>query len=86
LSNARYVINRLAVYFGSLISNWQILEAIGVDYIDESEVLTPADHAHHVEKHNFNVPFVCVGSGGINVWNEAITDCLTRDAGTLVKH
>jgi len=37
----------------------QILEAIGVDYIDESEVLTPADHAHHVEKHDFSVPFVC---------------------------
>jgi len=37
----------------------QILEAIGVDYIDESEVLTPADHAHHVEKHGFSVPFVC---------------------------
>merc|ERR1712144_118291 len=37
----------------------QILEAIGVDYIDESEVLTPADHAHHVEKHPFSVPFVC---------------------------
>lgn len=37
----------------------QILEAIGVDYIDESEVLTPADHAHHVEKHSFGVPFVC---------------------------
>ncbi|KIW09488.1 pyridoxine biosynthesis protein pyroA [Verruconis gallopava] len=37
----------------------QILEALGVDYIDESEVLTPADHTHHVEKHNFKVPFVC---------------------------
>jgi len=37
----------------------QILEAIGVDYIDESEVLTPADHAHHVEKHPFTVPFIC---------------------------
>ncbi|KAF2755935.1 pyridoxine biosynthesis protein PDX1 [Pseudovirgaria hyperparasitica] len=37
----------------------QILEAIGVDYIDESEVLTPADHIHHVEKHPFKVPFVC---------------------------
>jgi pyridoxal 5'-phosphate synthase pdxS subunit len=37
----------------------QILEALGVDYIDESEVLTPADHAHHVEKHDFKVPFVC---------------------------
>jgi pyridoxal 5'-phosphate synthase pdxS subunit len=37
----------------------QILEAIGVDYIDESEVLTPADEANHILKHNFNVPFVC---------------------------
>ncbi|MGA7969147.1 MAG: pyridoxal 5'-phosphate synthase lyase subunit PdxS [Terriglobales bacterium] len=37
----------------------QILEALGVDYIDESEVLTPADEAHHVDKHNFKVPFVC---------------------------
>jgi pyridoxal 5'-phosphate synthase pdxS subunit len=37
----------------------QILEAIGVDYIDESEVLTPADEMHHVNKHGFKVPFVC---------------------------
>ncbi len=37
----------------------QILEAIGVDYIDESEVLTPADDRFHIEKHQFNVPFVC---------------------------
>ncbi len=37
----------------------QILEAIGVDYIDESEVLTPADEEHHINKHNFKVPFVC---------------------------
>jgi pyridoxal 5'-phosphate synthase pdxS subunit len=37
----------------------QILEAIGVDYIDESEVLTPADEEHHIFKHNFKVPFVC---------------------------
>ena len=37
----------------------QILEAIGVDYIDESEVLTPADLKHHVDKHAFKVPFVC---------------------------
>lgn len=37
----------------------QILEAIGVDYIDESEVLTPADEEHHVIKHGFKVPFVC---------------------------
>ncbi len=37
----------------------QILEALGVDYIDESEVLTPADESHHVWKHDFKVPFVC---------------------------
>jgi len=37
----------------------QILESLGVDYIDESEVLTPADETHHVWKHNFKVPFVC---------------------------
>jgi pyridoxal 5'-phosphate synthase pdxS subunit len=37
----------------------QILESLGVDYIDESEVLTPADEAHHIEKHAFKVPFVC---------------------------
>jgi len=37
----------------------QALEALGVDYIDESEVLTPADEAHHVWKHDFKVPFVC---------------------------
>ncbi|KAL4916818.1 SOR/SNZ family-domain-containing protein [Aspergillus aurantiobrunneus] len=37
----------------------QILEAIGIDYIDESEVLTPADDLYHVTKHNFKVPFVC---------------------------
>ena len=37
----------------------QILEQLGVDYIDESEVLTPADEAHHVDKHLFKVPFVC---------------------------
>jgi pyridoxal 5'-phosphate synthase pdxS subunit len=37
----------------------QILEALGVDYIDESEVLTPADEEHHINKHKFGVPFVC---------------------------
>jgi len=37
----------------------QILEALGVDYIDESEVLTPADNKFHVDKHKFKVPFVC---------------------------
>jgi len=37
----------------------QILESLGVDFIDESEVLTPADDAHHIDKHAFGVPFVC---------------------------
>jgi pyridoxal 5'-phosphate synthase pdxS subunit len=37
----------------------QILEAIDIDYIDESEVLSPADDIHHIDKSNFNVPFVC---------------------------
>ena len=37
----------------------QILQSIGVDYIDESEVLTPADYTHHIDKWNFTVPFVC---------------------------
>lgn len=37
----------------------QILESIGVDYIDESEVLTPADERHHIDKHPFTIPFVC---------------------------
>lgn len=37
----------------------QILEALGVDYVDESEVLTPADDQNHINKHNFRVPFVC---------------------------
>jgi pyridoxal 5'-phosphate synthase pdxS subunit len=37
----------------------QVLEVLGVDFIDESEVLTPADEAHHINKHDFKVPFVC---------------------------
>src|SRR5262245_49247223 len=37
----------------------EVLQALGVDYIDESEVLTPADEAHHIWKHDFEVPFVC---------------------------
>lgn len=42
----------------------QVLEALGVDYIDESEVLTPADEKHHVDKRKFKVPFVC---GAVNL-------------------
>lgn len=41
------------------IAEAQILQALGVDYIDESEVLTPADDAYHIDKHAFDVPFVC---------------------------
>ncbi|WP_425265821.1 pyridoxal 5'-phosphate synthase lyase subunit PdxS [Corynebacterium ciconiae] len=37
----------------------QVLQALGIDWIDESEVLTPADYSHHVDKHRFEVPFVC---------------------------
>ena len=37
----------------------QVLEALGVDYVDESEVLTPADEEHHIDKHAFKIPFVC---------------------------
>jgi pyridoxal 5'-phosphate synthase pdxS subunit len=37
----------------------QVLEALGIDYIDESEVLTPADEMYHIDKHQFNIPFVC---------------------------
>ena len=41
----------------------RVLEALGVDFIDESEVLTPADDEHHVDKHGFRVPFVCGARG-----------------------
>src|SRR5262252_1851630 len=41
----------------------RVLEALGVDFIDESEVLTPADDEHHVDKHAFRVPFVCGARG-----------------------
>ena len=37
----------------------RVLQSLGVDYIDESEVLTPADYTHHIDKHSFTVPFVC---------------------------
>ena len=41
------------------VAEAQILEAIGIDFIDESEVLSPADDAYHIEKSNFETPFVC---------------------------
>jgi len=49
----------------------QILEAIGADFIDESEVLTPADDKYHIDKHNFKLPFVC---GAKNI-GEAMRRC-----------
>jgi len=49
-------------------SEAKVLEALGVDYIDESEVLTPADDEHHIDKWNFTVPFVC----GANNLGEAL--------------
>lgn len=41
----------------------QVLQAVGVDYVDESEVLTPADYANHIDKWQFTVPFVCGATG-----------------------
>jgi pyridoxal 5'-phosphate synthase pdxS subunit len=49
----------------------EILEALEIDFIDESEVLTPADHANHVDKHAFTVPFVC----GARNLGEALRRC-----------
>lgn len=49
----------------------QILEALEIDFIDESEVLTPADHENHVDKHQFTVPFVC----GARNLGEALRRC-----------
>jgi pyridoxal 5'-phosphate synthase pdxS subunit len=48
----------VAVRIGHIVEA-RILEALGVDFIDESEVLTPADDKHHIDKHSFSVPFVC---------------------------
>ncbi len=45
------------------IAEAQVLQALGVDYVDESEVLTPADEAHHIDKWRFTVPFVCGATG-----------------------
>ncbi len=60
----------------------QVLEALGVDYIDESEVLTPADEAHHVDKWAFTVPFVC-GATNLGEALRRITEgaCLIRSKG-----
>jgi len=60
----------------------QVLEALGVDYIDESEVLTPADEAHHVDKWAFTVPFVC-GATNLGEALRRIAEgaCLIRSKG-----
>ncbi len=60
----------------------QVLEALGVDYIDESEVLTPADEAHHVDKWGFTVPFVCGATNlGEALRRVAEGACLIRSKG-----
>ena len=60
----------------------QVLQSIGVDYIDESEVLTPADEAHHVDKWAFDVPFVC-GATNLGEALRRIAEgaCLIRSKG-----
>src|ERR1700738_2802355 len=60
----------------------QILEAMGVDYVDESEVLTPADEAHHIDKWAFTVPFVC-GATNLGEALRRIAEgaCLIRSKG-----
>jgi pyridoxal 5'-phosphate synthase pdxS subunit len=60
----------------------QVLEALGVDYIDESEVLTPADEAHHVDKWSFTIPFVC-GATNLGEALRRVSEgaCLIRSKG-----
>ncbi|MAG03884.1 MAG: pyridoxal 5'-phosphate synthase lyase subunit PdxS [Acidimicrobiaceae bacterium] len=60
----------------------QILQALGVDYVDESEVLTPADEAHHIDKWAFDVPFVC-GATNLGEALRRISEgaCLIRSKG-----
>ncbi len=60
----------------------QILQALGVDYVDESEVLTPADEAHHIDKFAFTVPFVC-GATNLGEALRRISEgaCLIRSKG-----
>jgi pyridoxal 5'-phosphate synthase pdxS subunit len=60
----------------------QILEALGVDYVDESEVLSPADEAHHIDKWAFTVPFVC-GATNLGEALRRISEgaCLIRSKG-----
>ncbi|MCU1346961.1 MAG: pdxS [Acidimicrobiia bacterium] len=60
----------------------QILEALGVDFVDESEVLTPADEAHHIDKYKFTAPFVC-GATNLGEALRRISEgaCLIRSKG-----
>ncbi|MSO36979.1 MAG: pyridoxal 5'-phosphate synthase lyase subunit PdxS [Acidimicrobiia bacterium] len=60
----------------------QVLESLGVDYVDESEVLTPADEAHHIDKWTFTVPFVC-GATNLGEALRRISEgaCLIRSKG-----
>ncbi|MBI4883247.1 MAG: pyridoxal 5'-phosphate synthase lyase subunit PdxS [Actinobacteria bacterium] len=60
----------------------QILQALGVDYVDESEVLTPADETHHIDKYKFTVPFVC-GATNLGEALRRISEgaCLIRSKG-----
>ena len=60
----------------------QILQALGVDYVDESEVLTPADETHHIDKYSFTVPFVC-GATNLGEALRRISEgaCLIRSKG-----
>src|SRR5437868_14928513 len=64
----------------------QILQAIGADFVDESEVLTPADEENHVNKHAFNVPFVCgcrdLGEALRRIGEGAAMSRTKREAGT----
>ena len=63
-----------------------MLEAIGIDFVDESEVLTPADDSYHVWKHDFKVPFVCgcrdLGEALRRIWEGAAMIRTKGEAGT----
>ena len=60
----------------------QILQSLGVDFVDESEVLTPADESHHINKHGFKVPFVCgatnIGEALRRIGEGAVSDTHLR--------